>query len=311
MLKRYLKPLGVISILALAVILTACSGDAQSKDKNIELGEKDIEIPYSDAGSTVRSLVLSEVLEDVGYDVTLTQVQSDGSMYASISENKNAFHTSGWLPSTHREYFDKYGDDIEAYKSSDIIEKPSLSLAVPEYMDDIDSMADLKDNKKLGKSLNWTITGVDPRTGIMKKTDKAIEDNDYGLGDWKLDEGSEAEMISELMEKYEKQEPIIITGWTPHWIFNELDMKMLDDPNKIYAGEDDHINLVFNKKFADKHPAAYKIATRVAKDWEVKDENELMKKIFVENKNKEKVIEDYVDDHSNKVDKWKEDIEEE
>ncbi|HLR02135.1 MAG TPA: glycine betaine ABC transporter substrate-binding protein [Virgibacillus sp.] len=310
MLKRYFKLLGVISILTFAVILTGCSADALSQDKNIELGEKEIEIPYSDAGSTVRSFILSEVLEDVGYDVTLTQVQSDGSMYASIAEDKDAFHTSGWLPSTHKDYFDKYGDDIEAYKGSDIIEETSLSLAVPEYMDDIDSMEDLKDNEELGESVNWTITGIDPRNGIMRQTDKAIEDNDYGLGDWELHEGSELSMISELMEKYEKQEPIIITGWAPHWIFNEMDLKMLDDPNKVYAGTDDHINLVFNKNFADRHPAAYKIATRMAKDWDKDDENKLMKDIFVKEKNKEKIAEDFVDDHSNKVDKWKEGIDE-
>src|SRR5699024_2695645 len=147
--------------------------------------------------------------------------------------------------------------------------------------------------------------------GIMKKTDKAIEDNDYGLGDWDLQEGSEFAMISELMEKYEQGEPIIITGWEPHWIFNELDLKMLDDPNKVYAGEDDHINLVFNEKFADRHPAAYKIATRMAKDWNEADEEDLMDDVFVKEKNKEKVAEDFVDDHSNKVDKWKEGIEEE
>src|SRR5699024_601622 len=120
MLKRYIKLLGVISILAFAVILTGCSADALSQDKNIELGEKEIEIPYSDAGSTVRSFVLSEVLEDVGYDVTLTQVQSDGSMYASIAEDKDAFNTSGWLPSTHKDYFDKLWDDIESYMGFDL-----------------------------------------------------------------------------------------------------------------------------------------------------------------------------------------------
>jgi len=47
----------------------------------------------------------------------------------------------------------------------------------------------------------------------------------------------------------------------------------------------------------------------MAKDWKVDDEDQLMEEIFVDEKNKETVAEDFVDDHSNKVDKWKEGIE--
>src|SRR5699024_5444659 len=258
--------------------LTACSEDSND---NIELGGKDIEIPYTDAGSTARSLVLAEALEDVGYDVTTTPVGAAGPMYASTAENADTLNASGRFPSTHKEYLTKYGDDIKVYKTQNFIDKAPVSLAVPEYMENIDSIEDMKDNKELGKSVDWTITGVDPRTGIMKKTDKAIENDDNDLKKWKLHEGSEAEMISDLTKKYKKEEPIIITGWKPHWIFNDMDLKMLNYPAKLYGGDDDHINLVFNKDFKEEHPAAYKIATRMANDWSEDDEDKLMKRMFV------------------------------
>lgn len=308
MLRSKLKLFGLIPALAFAVILGACSEDGKS---SVSLGGKDIEIPYADAGSTVRSLVLAEALEEVGYNVKLTQVESAGSMFASTAESKDTLHASGWFPSTHKEYLDKYGDNIEVYKKSNFIDNASLSLTVPEYMDDIDSIEDLKDNKELGDAVDWTITGIDPRNGIMKKTDKAIENNDYGLGNWKLQKGSESAMISALQEKYKNEEPIIITGWKPNWIFKEMDLKMLNDPDKIYGADNEHINLVFNKAFKDKHPAAYKIATRMADDWSEDDENKLMKRIFVDGKNQKKVAEDFIDDHSNRVDKWKDGVEKE
>src|SRR5699024_2335499 len=140
----------------------------------------------------------------------------------------------------------------------------SLSLAVPEYMDDVDSIADLKDNDDLGDSVDWEITGVDPRTGIMKDTEKGIEDNN--LDKWDLEDGDESSMLYKLEESYKKQETIIITAWKPHWVFDEMDLKMLDDPDKMYSGDDEHINLVFNKKFEKEHPAAHKIETRMAED---------------------------------------------
>ena len=305
MFKQNIKGLGLAMSLAFVLILAAC-GDSSATNEDIALGGKDIEIPYTGAGSTARSLVLAEVLEDAGYNVTTTPVEASGTLFASAAEDQDTFHTSGWFPSTHKRYLDKYGDDLEVYDTEDLIDDVSLSLAVPEYMDDVDSIEDLKDNDDLGDSVDWEITGVDPRTGIMKDTEKGIEDNN--LDKWDLEDGDERSMLSKLEESYKKQEPIIITAWKPHWVFDEMDLKMLDDPDKMYSGDDEHINLVFNKKFEKEHPAAHKIATRMAEDWSKEDEEKAMKRIFVDGDDGQKVAEDFVDDHSHKVDKWKKNI---
>src|SRR5699024_5705495 len=128
------------------------------------------------------------------------------------------------------------------------------------------------------------------------------------LDKWDLEDGDERSMLSKLEESYKKQEPIIITAWKPHWVFDEMDLKMLDDPDKMYSGDDEHINLVFNKKFEKEHPAAHKIATRMAEDWSKEDEEKAMKRIFVDGDDGQKVAEDFVDDHSHTVDKWKKKI---
>lgn len=111
----------------------------------------------------------------------------------------------------------------------------------------------------------------------MEITDEAIENNDYGLEKWTLKEGSESAMIAELKEKYENQQPIIITGWNPHWIFKDMELKMLEDPDDIYGSEE--------------------------------DEHNLMRRIFIKGDNKQKVAEDFVERNSNKVDKWIENVE--
>src|SRR5690625_2366260 len=85
MFKRF-SVLGVM-VIALSLILAACGGandntannDANNNNMNdngnnsaegIELGGKDIEIPYvAWAGSTTRSPILGKVLEEVGYNV--------------------------------------------------------------------------------------------------------------------------------------------------------------------------------------------------------------------------------------------------
>ena len=41
----------------------------------------------------------------------------------------------------------------------------------------------------------------------------------------------------------------------PNWFSKELDVKMLKDPDKIYGNNKQHIDLVFNHNFKEKHPA--------------------------------------------------------
>src|SRR5699024_952679 len=90
---RNFKFLGLTIALALVMILAACGGgDEANSDSStsesdgdsgeVELGGKDISLPYvSWAGSVVRSHLTAKVLEDVGYNVDLKQVEA-GPMWA-------------------------------------------------------------------------------------------------------------------------------------------------------------------------------------------------------------------------------------
>ncbi len=296
--------------LALGLTLTACSSSG-SGDEDLLLGGKDINIPYNDSGSAVRSFVMAEVLKNVGYEVTLTPLEASGTVYASASEDANTFHASGWFPNTDKAYLDEYGKNLDVYTKTNLIDQAAVSLAVPEYMKDVNSIGDLEKDAELAKALNRTIIGIDPRSSVMKQTDKAIEDNTYKLGSWTLQEGSERTMIAGLQEAYKNEQPIVITGWKPHWIFSEMKLKLLKDPDDVYNSSEEHINLVFNKSFKDDHPAAYKIVTAIGDDWSEADEASLMKQIFVEGKDRQAVIDAYMTSHSNKVDKWEEGIEKE
>ncbi|WP_449539550.1 glycine betaine ABC transporter substrate-binding protein [Ferdinandcohnia sp. Marseille-Q9671] len=93
-----------------------------------------------------------------------------------------------------------------------------------------------KSTASVGESVDYEIVGIDPGAGIMKATASAIEE--YGLEDWTLIEGSGAAMTASLKKAYDKEEPIIITGWTPHWKFSAFDLKYLEDPKGVFGGEE-------------------------------------------------------------------------
>lgn len=305
--RRLIKTVSLIATLALALVLSACgNGGGSSDNKKTSLGSKDVEIPYiASDNSTARSLVIAEVLKKAGYNVTTTPVQASGPLYASVSEDKNQFHADGIFPSTDKKYHDKFKSKVTVYNQHHLIDNAKVGLAVPKYAQDIDSIRDLK-NKDFGKSVDWTIQGTDERNGVMKQTKDQIGEDD--LKKYSLKKSSDQDQFKKIQGAYKQQKPIVFTAMDPSWINKELDFKMLDDPDKVYGNQDEHIDLVFNKEFKQSHPGAYKIATRIADDWSKKDEEKLSKKIFVDSKNPEQTAKDYVDDHDNKVDDWTENV---
>lgn len=291
----------------LSVMLAACgssdddsgSGSSSGGDDNggAKIGDKKITIPYvSWAGAVARTHVLAAVLEDAGYDVDTKQVEA-GPMWQSVAKDSHTATASAWLPTTHKEYWDKYKDQVTDVNKS-VISKAPLALTVPKYMD-VDSIKDLKDNKKLQKETDGKITGIDPGAGIMESTKKAIKH--YNLDGWEVQESSESAMISALKKKMKDKKPIIITGWKPHWIFAAYDLKMLKDPDEVYGGDGDHIDIVANKDLKDKSPGAYKIMKQFTSDYDQLDP--LMDKIH-DGKEPEDVADDFVKDHKDKVKKW-------
>lgn len=106
----------------------------------------------------------------------------------------------------------------------------------------------------VGQQVDYKIVGIDPGAGLMKATEKVIQE--YELKDWELVEGSSAAMTAALTQAYKDQKPIIVTGWTPHWMFSKFDMKYLEDPKGVY-GADEQIHTIVRKGLKEEQPNAY------------------------------------------------------
>ena len=135
----------------------------------------------------------------------------------------------------------------------------------------------------VGESVNYKITGIDPGAGIMEATEKAIEE--YELTDWDLVSGSGAAMTAALKKAYDKEDPIIVTGWTPHWKFAEYDLKYLEDPKGVYGGEE-QIHSIGRIGLAEDLPEAHQILSNF--NWSEEDMGEVM--IAIQEGEKEEVL---------------------
>lgn len=170
----------------------------------------------------------------------------------------------------------------------------AILLSIPK--DEAENQNDLA----IGTQTEYKITGIEPGAGLMQLTKGAIED--YGLEDWQLIEGSSAAMVAELKKAINNKEPIIVTGWSPHWMFSTFDLKYLDDPKGSFGGAED-INTLVRKGLDQDAPGAYKILDQFA--WEMSDMEAVMVDV-ADGMNVAEAAQKWIDANPDKVAKWTE-----
>ncbi len=219
--------------------------------KNVGQGEK-ISIGYIPWDEGVASTFLwKEILEQRGYEVEAKQFEA-GPLYTALAQGSVDFQTDSWLPTTHSQYWKKYGeqlDDLGAWYGP-----TSLELTVPAYMKDVDSLEDLKGKAGL---FGGKITGIEPSAGEMALLKSKVL-KEYGLDkEYKVVDSSTPAMLAELKRAYSKKEPIVVTLWSPHWAYNDYELKKLKDPKGAW-GEGDGVHTLSRKGFAGDNPTVAK-----------------------------------------------------
>ncbi len=164
-------------------------------------------------------------LEDMGYTVNI-QVADVGPVYTSIAQGDKDAFLDAWLPVTHADYMERFKDKIVDVGYT--FQGARIGLVVPQYVT-INSIEEMND---VADKFDGDIIGIDAGAGIMKASDKAIEE--YGL-DYKLVSSSGPAMTAALNDAYGNEEWIVVTGWKPHWKFARYDLKFLEDPKKVYG----------------------------------------------------------------------------
>ncbi|MFJ4684219.1 ABC transporter permease/substrate binding protein [Streptomyces sp. NPDC091377] len=218
-----------------------------SDAKNVGQGKK-LTVGYIPWDEGVASTFLwKEILEQRGYEVDAKQLDA-GPMYTSLASGDIDFETNSWLPTTHAQYWKKYGDRVEDLGSW--YDETSLELTVPSYMEDIDSLADLKGKAGL---FDGKITGIEASAGEMQLLKSKVV-KEYGLEDeYQVVDSSSPAMLAQLKRAYAKKEPIVVTLWSPHWAYNDYDLKKLKDPKGAW-GAGDGVHMLSRQGFTEDHP---------------------------------------------------------
>ena len=294
----------VVASLVVAAALAACSpsgsnapaeGSAASSGSAAAApasGSHDIKLVYVEWSScTAATNVARAALEQQGYNVSTISV-SGAAMYSALAHGDADATVCAWLPSTHANYYAKTKDELTNLGPN--MTGTRIGLVVPDYVtiDSIDQLA-----AKAGKFQD-RIVGIDPGAGEMVITQKAIKDYKLPL---KLLDGSGATMAAALKDAIANHQWIVVTGWTPHWMWARWKLKYLSDPKGVFGGAED-IDTLARKGLQTDMPQAYAILD--AFHWTPDDMQQVMAADQESGANAEADAKKWIKSHADLVSSW-------
>jgi len=201
----------------------------------------------AEAVTNIAKLILEQRLAQK-VELVMTDVALQ---YAGLERGQIDLMLMAWLPGTHKAYYDKVKGTVEDLGA--LYTDAKLGWAVPADIPvaTLKTIDDLKKPEVMEK-LGGKIQGIDAGAGLMKLSEAALKT--YGL-DYKLLTASDAAMVSALDRAIQRKQWIVVTTWSPHWMFSQYKLRYLEDPKQALGGAES-IHALARKGFSADFPAA-------------------------------------------------------
>ncbi|MES1937609.1 glycine betaine ABC transporter substrate-binding protein [Salinisphaera hydrothermalis] len=171
--------------------------------------------------------------------------------YRGVASGRLDAMLMAWLPDTHARYWKRYRDRL--VDLGPLYEGGRLGWIVPDYVPRarVNSIADLAD-PTVAQRMGHRIQGIDPGAGLMQLSHEALQA--YGLsGEYRLAKADAHIMARALAHAESDHQWIVVTGWTPHWIFAKWRLRFLSDP-KNALGSSQHVDAIVRDGFRRDYP---------------------------------------------------------
>ena len=201
----------------------------------------------AEAVTNIAKLILEQRLAQK-VELVMTDVALQ---YAGLERGQIDLMLMAWLPGTHQSYYEKVKGSVENLGA--LYTDAKLGWAVPADIPvaTLKTIDDLKKPEVMEK-LGGKIQGIDAGAGLIKLSEAAIKT--YGL-DYKLLTASDAAMVSALDRAIQRKQWIVVTTWSPHWMFSQYKLRYLEDPKQALGGAES-IHALARKGFSADFPAA-------------------------------------------------------
>jgi glycine betaine/proline transport system substrate-binding protein len=194
---------------------------------------------------------LTKVLfeEDLGYEEVELKLLDVGPLFQGVAGGDLQAFQDVWMPN-HEQLLAEVEDDVQ-HLDPWFQGQTAFGLAVPNYMSDIRSIADLND------AGTDTILGIEPGAPFVAQVeDKVIPAYNLNL---EMKASSTAGMLSEAERLYSNEEPFVFMPWVPHPMNETFEYHFLEDPKNAQGVFDQpaKISTVVNADLESDDPAAF------------------------------------------------------
>jgi glycine betaine/proline transport system substrate-binding protein len=184
------------------------------------------------------------ILEDsLGMEVEVNEVQGGGIAFSSVASGDADVFNEAWLPTTHKKVWGESKDKLQ--KLGYTYRGTSAGVTVPAYME-IDHISEIP---KVRDAVNGKINGIESGAVYNDLTREILKNND--IEGFEVVAASGPATWQALANAIDNREPIIVTGWKPHWKWDRYDLKYLEgaqtNQTPVLGGPEDIFTIVDNE----------------------------------------------------------------
>lgn len=290
------KSFAILLTILFSIVIYGCSSnnEVDSSDSNTE-NKPTLTLGQTNWTSTiVPTEIVKQILENMGYNVEVSEAEL-GAVYTGLSTGDVDIFMDSWSPQQDQ-YMEEYSDSIERISAS--YEDADAGMVVPEYMEDINDVGDLKGQEDMVNNEIFAISEADP---AMEDLQDIIDAYDL---DMEMVNSSEGAMLAAAEDKIEAQEPVVLYGWEPHSMFQQLDLKILTNEKVPEIYGDTSVHVTVQDGLQEKAPEAYNLLN----NWSISiDDMEEMITEIDNGQNAEDVAQNWIDNNQNEIDNMKSD----
>ena len=261
-------------------------------------------VRFADVGwtdITVTTAVTSKLLQALGY-ATKTNLISVPVTYKSLENKDIDVFLGNWMPTMEA--------DIKPYRDNGSVEtvranlegaKYTLAVSAVAYDAGLKSFADIA---KFAKKLDNKIYGIEPGNDGNRLIQGMIDKNQFGLGQFKMVESSEAGMLSQVQRADRRKEWVVFLGWEPHPMNSRFKMKYLEGGDDVFGPNLGGATIYTNvrKGYVQECANVGKLLTNLKFSLEM--ENALMDAVLNGNKKPDQAATTWLKANAKTVDAW-------
>lgn len=257
-------------------LMMACAGLAISGAATAAPNAECEIVRFADVGwtdITATTALASEVLKGMGYNPT-AKVLSVPVTYRSLKNKDIDVFLGNWMPTMEgdvRPYLES--GDVETVITN--LEGAKYTLAVPQYVYDagVTSFADIA---KHSDEFDGRIYGIEPGNDGNRLIQQMVDENAFGLGDFRVVESSEAGMLSQVSRATRRNNWVVFLAWEPHPMNANHELAYLEGGDDFfgpnYGGATVHTNV--RKNYTSECPNVGKLLNNLT--FSLTMENEVM-----------------------------------